>query len=75
MLSGGNPAVVVPIHSLILSAQVNALHLGLSPLAESARALAQVGADNRLALNPVCQGVFAVLDDGFRGFIAIVGGS
>lgn len=65
----------VPVHGLILARQIDA-RFGLSPclppLAQRPRARAQIALYGGILAHPVREGVFAVLDDGLGGLVAVV---
>lgn len=68
VLGGWNPKVRLSvIKGCVLMGEINALTLaaGLvaAALGESAGTLGELGADSSILLNPVCKGVFAILDD------------
>jgi hypothetical protein len=80
MLASRHPAVTVALEGLVLATKINtalsvSLDSRLSSLAESAGATRQAALDDGGAGHPVGQGVFAVLDDGLAGLVAVVGGA
>jgi hypothetical protein len=72
VLAGGNPAFAV--HVGVLAAQVDALSIAVcSPLAQSPATLGKLALDRGILLDPVREGILAVLDDCLAGLISIVG--
>ena len=64
MLSRVDPAVTVTFERLVLARQVDtALALGVAPLREGTCAGAELRGYGSVLLDPVGEGVFAVLDD------------
>ena len=76
VLAGGDPeAGLAVLERLVLAGEVVALAgvAGSAALGEGARAGGELGADGGVLLDPVGQGVLAVLDDGLGGLVAVVG--
>jgi hypothetical protein len=69
MLASRDPGITV----LILATEIHTLLSLLPPLAQSPGALGDFALDGSILLDPVGEGVFAVLDDGLAGLVAIVG--
>ena len=76
VLACRDPAISVVLAGLVLAGEINSFAfggVGLSPLAQIAGASGQLRSDLRGSRHPVCQCVFAILDDGLGSLIAIVG--
>ena len=76
VLAGGDPKTgLAVLERLVLAGEVVALTgvAGCATLGESARASGKLGADGGVLLDPVGEGILAVLDDGLGGLVAVVG--
>jgi hypothetical protein len=76
VLAGGDPkARLAVLERLVLAGEVVALTgvAGSATLGESARAGGELGADGGVLLDPVGEGILAILDDGLGGLVAVVG--
>jgi hypothetical protein len=76
VLAGGDPeAGLAVLERLVLAGEVVALAgvAGSAALGEGARAGGELRADGGVLLDPVGEGVLAVLDDGLGGLVAVVG--
>ena len=76
VLAGGDPKTgLAVLERLVLAGEVVALTgvAGCATLGESARASGELGADGGVLLDPVGEGILAVLDDGLGGLVAVVG--
>jgi hypothetical protein len=76
VLAGGDPETgLAVLERLVLAGEVVALTgvAGCATLGESARAGGELGADGGVLLDPVGEGILAVLDDGLGGLVAVVG--
>lgn len=76
VLAGGDPqARLAVLERLVLAGKVVTLAgvAGSTALGESARAGGKAGLDGGVLLDPVGEGILAVLDDGLGGLVAVVG--
>lgn len=73
VLTGGDPGVPITSYGLVLLGQVETLAVLLAgSLGQRAGSRRQAGLNGRLGLDPVGEGLFAVLDDGFASLIAVI---
>lgn len=76
VLAGGDPQTrLAVLEWLVLTGKVVTLAgvAGSTALGESAGASGQAGLDGGVLLDPVGEGILAVLDDGLGGLVAVVG--